>query len=146
MARAQAFFVAGHEHWGKSGTLKAMTGGLHQVRWHSIGGRNFFIRRMSNDDWLTEWEKFLDGLVPGQSPHVILTVCPKPEALPVLQRLRSRYDLHFWAIKHAWDGQRSITSTEESALRALGVVALFAQRVDAGPRAVAFEQFVASHP
>lgn len=145
MSAAQAFFVVGHAHWGKSETLAALTSGSHYVRHHAIGVRDFFIRRTSNDDWPDRWETFLDALVPAKHPHVILTVCPHDAALPVLQRLRARYDLYFWVIHESWDGQLMITSTEEQSLRALGPLEVFRGHHDAPVRARAFERFVAAH-
>ena len=146
MVQGKAFFVVGHERWGKSSTLAALTGGNPHVKWHSVGGRDFFIRRMSNDDIPADWDTFLDALDPAQKPHVILTVCPKVAAMPVLQRLRSRYDLHFWVMQQSWDGKRVITAGEEHSLRSLGVADVFVQRVPPAQRAPAFKQFILAHP
>jgi hypothetical protein len=65
----QAFFVVGHSNWGKSSTLKALAA-PPQVRKVVVGGRTFFIRRMSNDDRPNDWVAFIKGLRPADRPYV----------------------------------------------------------------------------
>ena len=107
----QAFFAVGHNNWGKSRTLRALTGGLHRIRNFPLDNRPFQIRRSSNDDELQRWTRLLDGLNPTSHTHVILTVCPTPASQPVLARLRQRgYGLFFWIIRHNWQTtDRSLT-------------------------------------
>lgn len=141
----QAFFVVGHSNWGKSQTLRALTL-RHQVRYWSVGHRNFFIRRMSNDDYLDRWADFVQQLDPKSVPYVIIALCPNEDAIRVLERLKGKYDLYFWVIRHSYGDARMISSKEEQALRALGAVQVLEERHDSAGRADAFMKFVAANP
>jgi len=145
MPQGQVFLVVGHENWGKSRTLKAMTDGNVHAKEVRIGSKSFFIRRMSNDDRPEEWVQFVDTLDPTEKPHVILTVCPRKEALPVLRKLTESYDLFFWVIRHRHNEGIQITIEEEKSLRALGTVEVYDQRREASDRAAAFKQFIRAH-
>ncbi len=146
MDKAQAFFVVGHAKWGKSYTLGALTGGVHQIRSATIGNRTFLIRRMSNDDDPEMWTRRVSQLNPKKHTHVILTVCPTSAAQAVLAGLRDRYDLFFWIIRQSYSDSRVILAAEEQALRLLGTVEVLSNRVDAAVRAAAFEHFISAHP
>lgn len=138
------FFVVGHSNWGKSKTLKALTT-HHQVRYFQIGGVDFFIRRMSNDDYLGEWAELVKGLRPSERPYVIVALCPNDDALKLLEQLRSRYELFFWVLRHSYQDDRSISRKEEASLRTLGTVEVFEERLSAERRAAQFKKFVATY-
>jgi hypothetical protein len=142
--KPKAFFVVGHANWGKSRTLRALTGGLH--RNISIGPRTFFIRRTSNDDDPQTWEEAINQLDPNTTPYVILTVCPTQEALPVLRILRERFTLYFWVIRHSYHGNRKITPEEEQRLQTVGTIEILDQVTEDGDRAVHLRNFIDAHP
>jgi len=108
MPKPKIAFVVGHEKWGKSETLRAITNGNK----HQIGGVEFFIRQMSNDDITprnpNSFEKFWKSIDPKKKPNVIGTLCPKFQDLDraaklveVLDALRKKgYQLFFWVIRN----------------------------------------------
>jgi hypothetical protein len=142
MRKGQAFFVVGHRHWGKSRTLRAVKDGVRQRRSVVVGGRTFWVREMSNDDKPAEWADKLNELDPNVKPQVILTLCPTPFAEPVLQNLRRRYDLFFWILQRAYDGERVIRQDEVGILQNLGTVEQFNRIAEADVRAARFRRFV----
>lgn len=146
MGDPQAFFVVGHENWGKSETLHELMGGSHHVRKALIGGRSFVIWRMSNDDVEEDWVKKIRRLDPNRNPHVVLTVCPKREAMSVLSELRKKYALFFWVMRRSYTEDRVIPPAEEQQLRRLGVVEVFSDRAEARVRAAEFRRFIELHP
>ena len=144
--KAQAFFVVGHSNWGKSQTLRALAG-PHQVRRWSVKGRDFFVRRMSNDDLSDKWMKFIKQLDPARRSHVIAALCPKTDALDLLGTLKDKYNLFFWVLRHSYEGYGAISAQEEDALRALGTVVVFDQKhAPAEQRAKALKEFVLANP
>ena len=145
MVHGQAFFVVGHKNWGKSQTLKALTG-AHQVRRFTVGTRTFWIRRMSNDDRESEWLNLVRGLDPSSKPSVILTMCPTTTAYNALRELSSRYALFFWIIQQSYGDERVVSLEQEQSLRALGTTDVLTGRVEAGERAAAFRRFIEAHP
>ncbi len=112
----------------------------------TIGGREFWIRRMSNDDLPREWANAVQGLDPGRRPYVILTVCPKPDGLAVLETLRRGYDLFFWILRRCYSDERVVTAEEVQALRAVGEVEVFESKEDDVARAAALRQFIEHNP
>jgi hypothetical protein len=142
---AQAFFVVGNGDFGKSGTLKALTGGLHRTT--LVGGRKFLIKRRSNDDIPKPWEEFIKALNPDNTPYVIVAICPKEHAVPLLREMRRRgFELFFWIIRVRSDnnGER-LTPDEEARFRDIGTVAFCEQRAERPERAKQFRRFVESH-
>lgn len=111
MPRPKIAFVVGHENWGKSETLRALTDRDRYQKRCLIDGVEFFIRRMSNDDKpeTDSFEKFWKSIDPKKKPNVIGTLCPKFQdldratklVLEVLGALRNNgYQLFFWVIRN----------------------------------------------
>lgn len=145
--KQQAFFVVGHSHWGKSRTLKALTGNSAYVRSMSIGGRSFAIRRRSNDDIDTApWAARITALESAGHSHLLLALCPTTQALPVLRRLSRTYDLYFWVMKDRFKGTGQITPAEVARLQAFGRVSLFSGQHPARVRARALLNFIVANP
>ena len=133
MNRGRAFLVVGHKHWGKSTTLKALTGGNRSLRVWRIGPIPFFIRRMSNDDIPRSLIKFVSGLDPATKPRVIATLCPTfndkkalPALLTILDTLERKYELFFFVLVHKCDDpDRAISDDEIDLLERYGTVKRF---------------------
>jgi hypothetical protein len=142
---AQAFFVVGRQDFGKSGTLSALTGGLHKTT--LIAGRKFLIKRMSNDDKPKGWKEFIKARNPDNTPYVIVATCPKEDAVPLLLEMRRRgFELFFWIIRHRSDNNGdSLTPEEEALFRDIGTVAFCERRAERPERAAQFRQFVESN-
>jgi len=73
MNNKKIVFVVGHENWGKSKTLKALTDNNRYVKNYELGGHEWFIRRMSNDDQPDGYYDFMDVL---SKPYLIAAFCP----------------------------------------------------------------------
>lgn len=154
MQSKRAAFVVGHEHWGKTRTLRA----LMQIcagegRRVTIGDQEFFVRATSNDDRPKHYREFMTST---EWSYLVAALCPKfkklsnfdnprKEADEVLQGLQQRgYRLFFWVIEHKWSApSRVVEPNEINELRRYGTVEIFAgQRVEAEQRAREFRDFV----
>ncbi|ROZ76595.1 hypothetical protein [Ramlibacter sp. WS9] len=145
--KQQAFFVVGHSNWGKSRTLKAVTGNSVYVRHMSIGGRGFAIRRRSNDDIDTApWAARIAALQSAGHAHLLLALCPTAPAAPVLRRLARAYDLYFWVMKDKFRGTGQISPAELAFLRGFGKVSVFSGQHQAPVRARALTNFIVANP
>jgi len=144
----RAFFVVGNEEWGKSSTLKALTGGITQKRYIKITDRWFFIRRMSNDDIPDSWEIFIKGLDPKEKPDVIIALCPAEPALPFLRILQKRgFTLFFWIIRRRCDGKPGdLSDVEIERFKGLGWIEFCHQPADPNRRAAQLKKFIETHP
>ncbi len=151
MAKGKAFLVVGHKNWGKSTTLKALTGGSRFKRIWMIGKTPFLIRRMSNDDIPKSLKDFVHRLDPAVSPRVIATLCPTfndkrslPLLLDILGTLKRKYELFFFVLRHKCKNPKStILDDEIDKLERYGAVKIFSPE-GAKPRVIArgFENFV----
>ncbi len=150
-------FVVGHEHWGKSHTLRALIKICgHNARRATIGGFDFFVRKTSNDDEPKKYREFMKH-TPG--PHLIAALCPKFEKLEnsqtdkklvdqTLRKLQRRgFTLIFWVIKHKCSNPtESICKHEISELCRYGKVKVFARiRTNPSQRAKKFRSFVSNN-
>lgn len=143
--RNQAFFVVGHANWGKSSTLMALTAGSFHVRHLPIGGRTFFIRRMSNDDRpLNEWIQRIRKT--QWRSHLLLTLCPKASAVPFLRQLSKTHQLYFWIMHVSFTSGAIITPAEVARLRALGRVHIFNPKAQAAVRSNDLRNFILQWP
>jgi hypothetical protein len=128
MAKGRLFAVVGHKHWGKSETLKALSGG-RRLRWLDINARLFFVRRMSNDDIPKDYVNLLKELDPKKKPNVILALCPTferedlcTELVNALNGLKSKYEIFFFVLRHSYRGDRTISDHETTSLETFGTV------------------------
>jgi hypothetical protein len=146
MTKPQAFLVVGHANWGKSRTIRALTGD----RWGRVSliEHAFFIRLMSNDDLpLTRYRSFITRLRPGRDHLVVAPYCPEQaRRTPLLQAWAQKYSLRFWVLEHSYVGDRRITAEEIARLRRAGIVEVFSrQGAQAGERAHVLGRFIARH-
>lgn len=151
MPKGKAFLVVGHKNWGKSTTLKALTGSSRFERTWIIGKAEFFIRRMSNDDIPKSLKDFVNGLDPDVRPLLIATLCPTfnvkrslPLLLDILGTLKRKYKLFFFVLQHKCKNpKRTIPDDEIDRLERYGTVRVFSPE-GAKPRVIAraFENFV----
>ncbi|MGD0090813.1 MAG: hypothetical protein ABSE73_12910 [Planctomycetota bacterium] len=152
MAKPFAFVVVGHSNWGKSWTLKALTGGSWHRKRVRIKGHDFFIRRMSNDDdpkppneadrqSLLDFARKEKGFRP-----VILALCPafqEEKTAQLLDVLREKFTLKFWVMKKKFgESDKVVTCEEIGKLRTYGIVEVFAEEVEANSRAAALRHFI----
>jgi len=75
MSKGKAFVVVGHSNWGKSRTLRQLTGSKRKA-WIQIKDFRIFIRRMSNDDIAKDLKEFLEKIDPNFKRIIIITLCP----------------------------------------------------------------------
>jgi len=95
MPKPKVAFVVGHRDWGKSATLRALTGGSYHQRRCMIEGVEFFIRRMSNDDYPDGFIELMRSIDPTVEPNIIAALCPNfedpaAETEAVLETLRKK--------------------------------------------------------
>lgn len=145
-------FVVGHANWGKSKTLRALTDGNCHQRRIIIGGVQFFIRRMSNDDDPGGFVNLMTTIDPSVEPRVIAAFCPnfddeEAAAESVLGALRKKgYRLFFWVMQNQYGTGAAMASKDISRLLSFGRVEVVAngQEAEAGARAKEFKHFVAN--
>ncbi len=75
MTKGRVVFVVGHARWGKSRTLRALTINPHRRR-IQLGGVEFSIRRMSNDDRPDEFYDFIRDVQPADKSDLIVAFLP----------------------------------------------------------------------
>ena len=151
----QAFFVVGHANWGKSRTLRALTGNSFRVRTMPLSNRTFRVGRMSNDDTppsqrgvspLQAWQQRIIRLQSRGHTHLLLTLCPNLEALPFLRLLSKSYRLYFWVIKQSFVSDAAIPPPQIASLRSLGKVEVSAGKHSDTARAAGLGAFISAHP
>ncbi len=151
MAKGKAFFVVGHKSWGKSDTLEALTDGNHHFRYWTINEHKFFIRRMSDDDYLKGYEKFASDLDPDDTPHVLAALCPRlvdkdrhAELNKILNTLKRSYALFFFVLRNKGDNPEKIIPDDEiQPLDRFGTVKVYRNAgATAQVRAKALEGFI----
>lgn len=151
MSKGKAFLVVGHKNWGKSTTLKALTDDSRYPRRWTIDSIDFFIRRMSNDDFPESLRDFINGLDPEVLPRVIATLCPTfndkpslPLLLDVLATLKRKYDVFFFVLQHKGKNPKeTIADDEIEKLERYGTVEVFSPEGAEPPTiARAFKRFV----
>src|SRR4051812_5071343 len=75
--KKKVFIYVGHSNWGKSMTLKLLTEGNSKIKFASISGYTFKVRKMSNDDdgqGLLNWVKDIPNI---PYDKIIIAFCPK---------------------------------------------------------------------
>jgi hypothetical protein len=150
MSNKKVAFIVGHANWGKSSTLRALTNNDYRQRRITIGGFDFFIRRMSNDDRPEGYIEFMNSIDFTTKPYLIAALCPQfknPEAGTelILSALREKgYKLYFWVIEHQY-GKNAIIDTEEiQTLRKFGKVEVYTETSEAAARSRSFKHFVSN--
>lgn len=148
MSKPKVIFIVGHSNWGKSQTLRELTGGSHRVRRTKIGGIEYFIRRMSNDDQPAGFIKRMGAMDPAYWPYILAALCPdfmnktKATAM-VLQHLKDKgYKLFFWVQSQQYGTSETILRTEISSLRTFGQVEIFSEVAEANIRAKKFKAYI----
>jgi hypothetical protein len=154
MPKGKAFLVVGHKDWGKSSTLKALTDGSRYPRQWVIKSVEFFVRRMSNDDFPESLIELASNLDPKTTPHVIATLCPTfndknalPALLETLNILKRKYELFFFVLRHKCSNPGlTIPDDETDKLGRYGTVEVFRpERVKSDVIARAFQNFIEQH-
>lgn len=150
MHKEKIAFVVGHANWGKSKTLRSLTNDDFRLRKTTVGGIEFFIRRMSNDDQPEGYIEFMKSLDPALRPYLIAALCPQfddPVAATnsILSTLRAKgYQLFFWVIEHQYGTSEVVTSKEIQRLRSFGKVEVFPTTSESVTRAKSFKRFVSN--
>jgi hypothetical protein len=141
MASPSAFLVVGHKQWGKSRTIRA----LRKKRgWVTIGGQDFFVRRMSNDDPPEKgYEDFIAGLDPREKPYVLIAYCPEEGSPRLLRALTAKYRVYAFILDHSYTDDRRISANEVAGLRQYARIEVFTPvGQPATDRARALERFI----
>jgi hypothetical protein len=148
LPKSKIVFIVGHERWGKSETIRALTHGDYYQRKITISGIVFFVRRMSNDDKPEEYIRFVKSIDPSCKPCIIAALCPnferrKARTRYVLETLQMKgYELFFWVIESQYKTSNVVTPQEIQRLRGFGKVEVYAKRTEAGVRSRSFRRFI----
>jgi hypothetical protein len=143
-------FVVGHEHWGKSQTLRQLTGGDSHKRRTTISGAEFFLRRTSNDDDPDGFVEFIRRIEPSATKQLIAALCANFERNDartqfILETLRSKgYTMYFFVLEHCYGRDTVVTRDQIARLRRFGNVEIYSQRGEAEARARALRAFVSN--
>ena len=150
MQKGKIAFVVGHRNWGKSQTLRALTDDNYRARRTTIDGVEFFIRRMSNDDYSDSYVEFMSSLDPALRQYLIAALCaqfddPAVATDAILKNLRAKgYQLFFWVIEHQYGTSEVVTAKEIQRLRTFGKVEVFSATAESTTRAKSFKRFVSN--
>ena len=146
MSERRAFFLVGHARWGKSSTLRALTGGLH--RSITIGAITLHIRRMSNDDDPVELLKFIEAVEPKGKENLLIALCPNFTDAPartnaILTTLHDKgYRFFFFVMERQYKSEGRIAPDEIAKLRNAGFVEVYSGRGEADLRARKLRSFI----
>lgn len=156
MQRGKAFVVVGHAHWGKSRTIRSLTGSIRRRR-ININGIDIYIKRMSNDDipkndipkHLIDFLRNIDN---NEFPVIIISLCPNfddtsKKTVEIIELLQTKYEIFFWVLKKKYGrkyGARDdeVRDAEIQRLGDFGEVGIFPDRAEAEIRAAAFRDFI----
>ncbi|MDR2500027.1 MAG: hypothetical protein LBD37_02965 [Treponema sp.] len=148
MAKGTVFLLARHSDWGKSQTLKALTGGNHHPRRISITGtksgvtREFFIKRSSNGD---DVEKYWDFAKKETHDWLIAAFSSDADAAHILEYLAERYTIYCFVLEHCYSHpEEAIPQDELAAMQkyAARVSVYSPRKAAADTRAAAFCAFI----
>ena len=145
--KKKAFIVVGHAKWGKSSTLISLIGNSRSRGNFVIGGIEFFIRRMSNDDVLDDTMlEFVQNKLYKKGDHIILTFCPAfgqgRKSKNILEALSKDFNLYFFIIKFQFKGSGEISDIEIRILENFGKCELVDKKIDAESRSKRLEAFI----
>jgi pimeloyl-ACP methyl ester carboxylesterase len=121
--KGMAYLLTGQsKDWGKSSTLRALTGGNYRAHWIDIVSKKdgnaykFFIRRTSNTD---NPESFMNFIASTAHKNIIIAFSiGGPLAQNLLQTLSSRYRLRCFVLRHCWGNPAQAVTAAEMALLA----------------------------
>ncbi|EOW9129308.1 hypothetical protein G6364_17445 [Vibrio cholerae] len=146
MSNKKIVFVVGHENWGKSKTLKALTDNSRYIKNYEIGEHEWFIRRMSNDDQPDGYYDFMDNLTKS---YLIAAFCPNFDderydiTVDLLSKLKDKgYELYFWVLKTQFTSGNKMSSDYIAKLKDYGTVEVFSQICEADIRASELRKFI----
>lgn len=143
--------LAGHENFGKTKTLQALTG-KQRATTVTIDKTGYVLHNMSNDDDPKRMLDFVGNLDPAQTTNLIITLCPnfhnpKKLTLQILSQLKAKgYQMNFWVLEKQFGDYNIVTPCEIVALAKWGCVEVFgAASTPAAQRAKHFKAFIRRH-
>lgn len=146
MTKYKAVFVVGHANWGKSVTIRALTGGLH--RYVTIDDVEFHIRRMSNDDDPDGLVDFIGSVEPENHPNLLIALCPNftdraAMTEHILATLRRKgYRLFFFVLERQYGSERCVLPSQIARLRTFGRVEVYSGNAQSEVRAGQLRTFI----
>jgi hypothetical protein len=150
MKKYTAVLLVGHAHWGKSATLAALTDG-RRPRYRALVGHDFFIRRMSNDDHVDAYKRFIDNITKEPARHILAAFCPNFEDKDpwhteyALAKLYGAYRVCSFILKHQYGATNEVTDQEVDRLRRAGDVHVYTVRhAEAPVRAKALREYIST--
>ena len=147
MPKGKAFVVVGHSNWGKSRTLRQLTGSKRKA-WIRIKDFWIFIRRMSNDDIAKkDLKEFLEKIDPNVKKIIIITLCPNfddpdRKTKEILNLLKDKYTPYFFVLKQRYGKKVEVLDKEIDALKSIGGVEVIKGAVEDTERSRRLKQFI----
>jgi hypothetical protein len=133
-----------------SATLKAITKGRF-FRYYKLSGEDFFIRRMSNDDYTDGYKEFINSRTSSPTGNILAAFCPHFDSSDLrhtehsLGQLQKGYNVFIFVLKHQYSTDNRVTDEEIVALRRFGDVRIFDDKsAEAEDRAKALEDYIAA--
>jgi hypothetical protein len=146
MNNKKVVFVVGHENWGKSKTLKALTDDSRYIKNYKLGAHEWFIRRMSNDDQPDGYYEFMDKLTKS---YLIAAFCPNFDeeryeiTVDLLNELKNKgYELYFWVLKIQFTTGLEMSADYIEKLKNFGNVEVYSKKSEASIRSSELRKFI----
>lgn len=146
MDNKKVVFVVGHENWGKSKTLKALTENSSHIKKYTFGANVWFIRRMSNDDLPDGYYDFMDKLTKS---HLIAAFCPNFDeeryevTVDLLKKLQNKgYKLYFWVLKVQFTSGIEMSTDYINSLKKFGDVEVYTKKSEASIRSSELRKYI----
>lgn len=146
---AKIVFVVGHENWGKSKTLSALTENNFHKKYYEINDISWFIRRMSNDDDTKGYYEFMENLDVKNKPNIIVAFCPNfdeersKKTVDILNILKNKgYNLFFWVIEHQFITKNKMNPLFINQLKNFGKIEVYSKLEEANIRSVCLKEFI----
>lgn len=151
----KVFIYVGHSNWGKSRTLKIITGNNVHQKIVKIGNYNVRVRKMSNDDdgqglynWVrtfptSPYDRFIIAFCPKLPPITEEATDEQNTALDILIELQKTNILYFFIQEEMYNSPNNvITQAEINWLRTYGTVQVLPNQNIDTVRAHEFYNFI----
>ena len=146
----KAYILVGHSNWGKSYTLKELTGNNSRQKYTNINGTNISVKKMSNDDSSFGLLNFIKQKTLNKQT-IIIALCPSFEdknkkTIEIIEELKSKsFSCYFFILSEKYTGIGKIKDEEINELKKYGTIEILTGKLDSLVRASKFKEFIEKH-